>query len=127
MSEDIYGHEESFYKGVKSEGDEWRRKEFVKWLENAKKNIQANLYGIAIDDMLDALCYDSRVSVIEALVSTFEMGPINEAIRRALGALVKYILETNGKYDLEHVRRVANLQHLWREQRMGFNTSDEEW
>ena len=114
MTVSIYGEEASFYRMIMEESPTWRRREFNEWLDKARRSHDAGEYFIAVDNLLDGLCYDNSIEVADLLLSYLVAAGALDSLSQDAQALVKQMRETNSAYNLKHVKLVAKLQHKLR-------------
>ncbi len=111
MTVGIYGEEEAFYRLVMSESGTWRHREFSQWREKAKRRFDSKSFLMAVDHLLDALCYDSAVDVADQLTLFLKRAEVIEEVSKNATMLTRYIGNFGGRYSLTHLKLVAKLQH----------------
>lgn len=110
MTVSIYGEELAFFKNVMAMPPQWRSKEYDGWAERAQTQASAGNYYLAADNLLDALCYDSREGASGELTSCLLRAGVFLDLSIEAGKLISHMNKT-GKFGLAHLKLVAKLQH----------------
>jgi len=119
MTISIYGNETSFFRSVMGQTSEWRQGEFNEWMGKAFDSYNSGDYLLSVDNLLDALCYDSDPDSAVQLHNLLTHVNIDSELWEDASALVTHIQETEGKYGLTHLKLVAKFQHDFREKFFG--------